>query len=149
MRQVDTLRHLAEGVAQLQSQLLAIGVAPGMGSPPPTPTPQIPTNSETITIGPLQIGRFPYEVRLHGEPLHITPIEHSILRCLAEAGGQVISYRDIVRRTHGYTAPDAEAQTLLKSHVRNLRIKMGADMIISIRNAGYRFVIPSDDDPEV
>jgi DNA-binding response OmpR family regulator len=143
LRQADTLRNLAEGVAQLQRQLLTIGAGEISGLPP-LPSSPTASDGELIVFGQLQIGRFPHDVRYRREPLRLTPIEHALLRCLAEAGGEVVHYHDIVRRTHGYETADSEAQALLKSHVRNLRSKIGADIISSVRNTGYRLVEPGD-----
>lgn len=137
LRQADTLRSLAEGMAQLQRQLQTIGPVTTTQSPLP-PVPKVLAESDVLSFGDLQVGRFPHETRYQKESIHVTPIEHTILRCLIEAGGNVVSYSDIVQRTHGYRATDSDAQALLKSHVRNLRIKTSSDLIASVRNIGYR-----------
>ena len=141
LRQADTLRNLAEGVAHLQRQLHTIGIG-DMGNVPRVPGAVASPDGDLIAFGELRIGRFPHDARYGRDPLRLTPIEHALLRCLAEAGGDVVQYRDIVRRTHGYDSPDSDAQNLLKSHVRNLRVKIGADIIASVRNTGYRLVEP-------
>ncbi len=134
-RHATALRSLVDGVTQLQSQfgqqtddVAAVSVV----------------TSDVLTFGELYIGRFPHESRLCGNPLHLTPIEHALLRSLVEASGAVVSYSEIVRLTHGYSTGDAEAQALLKSHVRNLRRKTGANLIVNVRNAGYRLADAAD-----
>jgi len=142
--QADTIRSLAQGVAQLQQHMMAIGITPSEETPAHhTPTSQSPSN--LLRIGALHVGRFPHEALYHDQPLHLTPIEHALVRCLAEAAGQVVLYSDIIRRTHGYSASDSEAQMLLKSHVRNIRRKTGADLIVNVRNVGYRLVDERDE----
>ncbi|NJL35017.1 MAG: helix-turn-helix domain-containing protein, partial [Chloroflexaceae bacterium] len=62
-----------------------------------------------------------------GQPLHLTPMEHALLRCLAEVPSNTLSYRELVHRMHGYEVINPEAQVLLKTHVRNVRRKIGRD----------------------
>ncbi|MCU0492144.1 MAG: response regulator transcription factor [Chloroflexaceae bacterium] len=140
LQQAQTIRSLAQGVAQLQQQLLSMASS-ALPAVEPTPPPSTADmRRDLLVVGQLQIGRFPYEVRYRNQPLHLTPIEHALLRCLAESAGQVVNYTDLVRYTHGYSASESEAQVLLKSHVRNLRRKTGADLIVNVRHAGYRLV---------
>jgi DNA-binding response OmpR family regulator len=135
-REAETIRSLAEGVAQIQRQLLAIGgteVDPAAATYKPAAD-----RLAVISVGTLQVGRFPNEVVYRSQPLRVTPIEHAMLRCLSEAGGDVVAYEEIVRRTHGFATSHSDAQMLLKSHVRNLRRKVGDDLIVNVRHVGYR-----------
>lgn len=134
-REAEAIRSLAEGVAQIQRQLLAIGGAEADVIVEHKPAPD---RMSMISVGALQVGRFPNEVVYRGQPLRVTPIEHAMLRCLSEAGGDVVAYEEIVRRTHGFATSHSDAQMLLKSHVRNLRRKVGDDLIVNVRHVGYR-----------
>lgn len=136
-RQANALRTLAQGVADLQRQLRDI-TAPisevgDHGASVKDGTPQ-----NVIEETDLFLGRFPYEARYQGQPLHLTPIEHALLRCLAEAPEHMATYSEIVRFTHGYEADASEAQAMLKSHVRNLRRKTSAGLIANVRHVGYQ-----------
>jgi DNA-binding response OmpR family regulator len=136
-RQSATLQTLAQTLAQMQNQIKTLepGAAPAAPEPPAhTPA----TQDQPLTVGPLELGRMPHETLYDGRPLHLTPMEHTFLRCLAEARGGVVLCTDIVRRTHGYNADAAVAQNLLKSHVRNLRRKIDPDLIVNVRGIGYR-----------
>jgi DNA-binding response OmpR family regulator len=126
----SSLVALARDVADIQRQLQTIGTTVQTNKP----------DDGMLTIGRLQIGRLVHETRYAGQQLHLTPTEHTLLRCLTEAGDTVVLYSEIVRRTHGYTTSEIEAQALLKSHVRNLRRKIGEEIIVSVRNMGYRLL---------
>lgn len=139
LRQADAIKNLAQGVAQIQQQILTMGVLTTDSSHQLVHSISIAESAnDSVVVGNLQVGQFPHETRYQNQPLHLTPIEHALLRRLAEANGQVVRYSDIINRTHGYSTDDAEAQMLLKSHVRNIRRKIGADVILNVRNVGYR-----------
>lgn len=72
-----------------------------------------------------------------GHSIHVTPIEYTLLRCLAQTPGSVYSYSAIVRVTHRLELSESEAQSLLRPHVRNLRKKLGRHMILTERGIGY------------
>lgn len=151
LRQSVALRDLAQGVAQLQRQLLQIGTHDVAESEAQQPMPPSRSPESPLAVGALQIGRFPHETKYRDQALHLTPIEHALLRCLAEANGRVVGYNEILHHTHGYTATEGEAQNLLKSHVRNIRRKTADNLIISVRHIGYQIgsghdVAPDDDD---
>lgn len=97
----------------------------------------------TIQIGELMIGRTRHEVLFKGQPLPLTPIEFALLRFLAETPGEVRSYSDIVQRTHHFAADDAEAQILVKQHVRNLRKKLDPAYLENDRGFGYKLLNPA------
>lgn len=97
---------------------------------------------QRLHIGVLSVGKNRQEVILNGRPIHVTPTEYALLRCLAENPTQVCSYQDIVRHTHGFEATEADAQQLLKPHIRNLRRKLPADYLRNDRGTGYRLIDP-------
>jgi DNA-binding response OmpR family regulator len=136
-QQNHALRNLARDVAQIQRHLQSINV--GDSVMPANNDTALPIDAEPdLSWGELQIGRFPHETRYRGVILHLTPIEHALLRCLVEAEGRLVPYNEIVNQTHGHATSDAEAQLLLKSHVRNLRRKLNDELIVNTRGAGYR-----------
>ncbi|NJK79967.1 MAG: response regulator transcription factor [Chloroflexaceae bacterium] len=97
---------------------------------------------QRIQIGELSLGENHFTATFQSEPLYLTPMEHSLLWCLAERPGQVMRYRELVYRIHGYDVSSAEARILLKTHVRNVRHKIGADYLVNIRSTGYKLVDP-------
>ncbi len=98
--------------------------------------------AQPIEIGQLQIGAEHHNATFHGESLHLTPTEHALLRCLAEKPGRVFQYRELVYAMHGYDVTNIEAKVLLKTHIRNIRHKIGTDYLVNIRSTGYKLVDP-------
>lgn len=128
----DALNQIARQIAQLTMP------ANGMAAPPP-PTPS------HLRIGRLTLDQQHFAASFDGQPLHLTPIEFALLCCLTEAGGRVVTYNEIVRRTHGYQVSDDEAQDLLRSHVHNLRRKIDPAVIVGVRGIGYRISDPAEE----
>lgn len=140
----EAARILGEGLASLQRRMLGRG-------PEPEARPASSAGAaelQPIGIGPLRVGRHRYDVQLHDQPMHLTPMEFAILRCLAEGWPEAISYQEIARCAYGYEAGGAEAQVLLKAHVRNLRQKIGASQLVTVRGTGYRLVAPGGAGPQ-
>jgi DNA-binding response OmpR family regulator len=98
-----------------------------------------------LHVGSLTIGHSRRDVFLGDMPIHVTPIEHSILRCLAETQGNVRGYSDIIRSTHHLDVEDNEAQIMLKTHIRNLRRKLGSNVIETERGIGYKLLPPEEE----
>jgi DNA-binding response OmpR family regulator len=98
--------------------------------------------SDTLVIGELVIGKTRHEVTFRGDPARVTPIEFALLRYLAEREGQICFCNDIVHYTHGFDTTDADAQTMLRSHVRNIRRKIDSDYLVNDRGIGYKLVDP-------
>jgi DNA-binding response OmpR family regulator len=116
-------------------------------APPAAHLPEKPAHSDDngffLRIGGLCIGGARNQVTLNDKPLHVTPIEYALLRCLAETPGQVQSYEAIISRTHDYAVSESEAQQLLKPHVRNLRSKLDAGYLVNYRGSGYMLADPT------
>lgn len=144
-------RYTERVVRDAARTLLSALSDPGSVSPPdpppsPPPSPQPPPAAEhdrqAMHVGALSIGHSRWEVTLEGTPLRLTPIEHGLLRFLAHSPGTVRSYSEIVHHTHNQEIDNTEAQTLLNSHVRNLRRKLGKPYIENDRGQGYRLIDP-------
>lgn len=97
-----------------------------------------------LNIGELLIDRFNRRVIFRNRVIQTTPTEYEILYCLAEARGQVLSFRDIVQRAYldAHAISDDEAHQLLKTHIHNLRHKIDPAYIVNVRGVGYRLVDP-------
>lgn len=98
-----------------------------------------------LRVGLLQIGSNRRAVMIDHTLLPVTPIEHKLLRCLAEADGQICNYSALVEQIHGYHASNEEAAALLKSHARNLRRKLPPGYLVTVRDTGYVLVDPGSD----
>ena len=99
-----------------------------------------------ITAGALVIDEATYSVRLRGKLLDLTYKEFELLKYLAQHPGRVFTRSQLLQEVWGY---DYFGGTrTVDVHVRRLRAKLGPDnetLIGTVRNVGYRFVIPTKD----
>jgi two-component system alkaline phosphatase synthesis response regulator PhoP len=95
--------------------------------------------SSTISIGPLQINKDKYEVKLDGEQIILPKKEFSILYYLAKKPGKVFPRDQILNDVWGEDIFVVERT--VDVHVRKIREKFGkySDLIETIKGVGYRF----------
>jgi len=94
--------------------------------------------SPVLRIRELVIDRDGMEVQVAGEPVSLTPTEYRLLIELAEHPGVVGSRERLLEDVWGYIG--AGDTRLVDMHGRRLRAKIGADMIETVRGAGYKLV---------
>ncbi|ACZ42913.1 putative two component transcriptional regulator, winged helix family [Thermobaculum terrenum ATCC BAA-798] len=87
----------------------------------------------------LDVGR--YEARYGDRVVPLTPCEFQIFRALMEAGGKVVSKRELLRALHG--AEEHYDESVVKVYVNRLRNRLeqaGADRtcVRAIQGVGYR-----------
>ncbi|MBC8164096.1 MAG: response regulator transcription factor [Roseiflexaceae bacterium] len=90
-----------------------------------------------LAVGQLHVDTQRREVWFDREQVAVTPIEYTILVSLAEASAVVMTYGELVQRTHAIAVSEREAYGLLRTHVRNLRHKIERSYLISVRGVGY------------
>jgi DNA-binding response OmpR family regulator len=99
--------------------------------------------SGRLEIGELTIDESTYTARLSGAALDLTYKEFELLKFLALHPGRVFTRSHLVQEVWGY---DYFGGTrTVDVHVRRLRAKLGPDnetLIGTVRNVGYRFVLP-------
>ena len=76
-----------------------------------------------------------HAVRLKGQPIDLTPREFAVLRELARTPGMVVSKEKLSKRLSPFGEPLETA--VIEVHVFNLRKKIGADLIHTVRGVGY------------
>jgi len=91
--------------------------------------------SETWTLGALEIEPAVHAVRLKGQPIDLTPREFAVLRELARTPGMVVSKEKLSKRLSPFGEPLETA--VIEVHVFNLRKKIGANLIHTVRGVGY------------
>lgn len=91
-------------------------------------------------IGKLCIDVGKREIRLGGETIALSPREFQIVEELARNAGEVIPKHRMARALQPYGEP-LEFSTL-DWHVHNLRRKLGAGTIQTVRGVGYRLSEP-------
>ncbi|MGH3343745.1 MAG: winged helix-turn-helix transcriptional regulator [Carbonactinosporaceae bacterium] len=96
-----------------------------------------------IRSGELAIDEATYTARIRGHILDLTFKEFELLKYLAQHPGRVFTRAQLLQEVWGY---DYFGGTrTVDVHVRRLRAKLGAEhesLIGTVRNVGYRFVIP-------
>jgi DNA-binding response OmpR family regulator len=90
-----------------------------------------------------------YTAKVAGRALNLTFKEFELLKYLAGHPGRVFTREALLQEVWGY---DYFGGTrTVDVHVRRLRAKLGSDhdqLIGTVRNVGYRFAAPNQDEPE-
>ncbi|CAN5373590.1 two-component system response regulator GlnR [soil metagenome] len=101
-------------------------------------------DSHVIRSGEVVVDEATYTAKIHGRPLDLTFKEFELLKFLAQHPGRVFSRQQLLQEVWGY---DYFGGTrTVDVHVRRLRAKLGPEnetLIGTVRNVGYRFVLPT------
>jgi DNA-binding response OmpR family regulator len=132
---VDDIVLSTSGPAEVEARLrLAVGRLTSAAA----------TTGGMIKAGELSIDPDTYAAKLKGRPLDLTYKEFELLKFLAQHPGRVFSRDQLLREVWGY---DYFGGTrTVDVHVRRLRAKLGSEyesMIGTVRQVGYKFVVPS------
>jgi two-component system KDP operon response regulator KdpE len=76
-------------------------------------------------------------VRVDGDEVHLTPIEFDLLRTLARQRGRMLTHRALLVEVWGLEYANDTA--VLRTHIANLRRKIGHEHIRTDPGVGYRF----------
>ncbi len=88
--------------------------------------------------GSLELDSFRQKISLNGEPLTLSRREYDLLSVLMESPDRIVSRETIERRLYD---EDADlGSNAIEVHISNLRKKVGAKMIKTIRGMGYILV---------
>jgi DNA-binding response OmpR family regulator len=96
-----------------------------------------------IRLGELEIGPSRLQVSLRSAPVALTRIEYILLRCLAERPGQLCRYSELAWASHQLAMDDGEARDLLRTHLHNLRSKVGRSYFQVDAGAGCMLAVPT------
>ena len=101
--------------------------------------------SDKLAVGPFEVDRGSFEVRIHGARIDLTVIEFKLLVMLMEKRGQVLGREDLLRDVWGYHK--LSSSRTVDTHMRRLRSKLGdhADRLETVRSHGYRFRAEQED----
>ena len=100
-------------------------------------------SSDVFELDELRADWARHVVTLKGKPVQLTSKEFELLKTLIEANGRVLNREFLLDRVWGYErATEIETRTV-DLHISQLRkkLKSMADRIVTLKNAGYRFVI--------
>lgn len=92
-----------------------------------------------LVLGPFELDRAVFGVRLDGAKLDLTAIEFKLLAALMEKRGATVPRADLLRIVWGYRG-GVDSRTV-DTHMRRLRAKLGphADRLQTVRGEGFRF----------
>lgn len=92
----------------------------------------------SLAVGELAMDVAERRVTLRGEPVPLSRREFDLLRALMEAGGRVLTRAQLEQVVYGPgQAADSNA---IEVHVHNLRVKIGAALLKTVRGVGYMLV---------
>jgi two-component system, OmpR family, KDP operon response regulator KdpE len=95
------------------------------------------TEEPVIEADGLRIDLAAHAVSREGEEIHLTPIEFELLATLARNRGRLMTHRALLKEVWGPAYAD-DSQTL-RTHIANLRRKIGPRVIRTDPGVGYRF----------
>ncbi len=105
--------------------------------------------AHVIRTGEVTVDDVTYTAKISGRPLDLTFKEFELLKYLAQHPGRVFTREQLLQEVWGY---DYFGGTrTVDVHVRRLRAKLGTEhehLIGTVRNVGYRFVLPPKEAPE-
>jgi len=93
------------------------------------------TGPAPITLGDLEINTVERRVRRDGQEVHLTPIEFDLLVHLANRPRAVQPRERLLAEIWGWG--EASGTRTVDSHVKELRRKLGADLIRTVHGVGY------------
>lgn len=91
-----------------------------------------------LRVGPFELDRGTFEVRMDGTKLDLTSIEFKLLAMLLEKRGRALGRDALLRDVWGYR--NLMDTRTVDTHIRRLRSKLGihAGMLETVRGEGYR-----------
>jgi two-component system KDP operon response regulator KdpE len=95
------------------------------------------SDEPTIRGDGLEVDLAARVVRVDGDEVHLTPIEFDLLRTLARRQGRLLTHRALLIDVWGPEYADDTA--VLRTHIANLRRKIGPRHIRTDPGVGYRF----------
>ena len=99
-------------------------------------------------VGDLQLDVARQRATLGIEWERLPRIQFRILRYLVEHRDQLVPHTELMKAVWGYEGEAAEARELLKAHMRQIRRRLGPDMlpyIQTVRGEGYVLVDPNEE----
>jgi two-component system response regulator QseB len=93
-----------------------------------------------MIMGELKLNQLTHEVTLNGKPLALSQREFTLLECLMENPGTVLSKEQLEERIYGWD--EEVSSNAVEVHLHNLRRKLGSDWIRNVRGVGYKVAEP-------
>jgi two-component system KDP operon response regulator KdpE len=106
----------------------------------------VPNGEPLVRLDELEVDLEKQELRVHGQPVHLTPLQFELLRVFARNVGKLLTHRMLLQEVWG---PNYGSESsLLRVHVAQLRRKIEPDSarpryLLTEPGAGYRLVDPT------
>jgi two-component system KDP operon response regulator KdpE len=106
----------------------------------------VPNGEPLVQLDELEVDLEKQELRVNGQPVHLTPLQFELLRVFARNVGKLLTHRMLLQEVWG---PNYGTESsLLRVHVAQLRRKIEPDSarpryLLTEPGAGYRLVDPS------
>ncbi|MFV3308375.1 response regulator [Pseudomonas sp. NY15181] len=88
-----------------------------------------------LSAGPLRLDPVSHQLWLRGEPVSVSAKEFSVLHELMRGPERILSREQLEDRLYGWG--EEIGSNAVQVHIFNLRKKLGADVIRSVRGVGY------------
>ncbi len=98
------------------------------------------TANRYLIVGDLEVDLYGRSIRKRGEPVEITSTEYRLFELLVRRRGQAVSTREIGIAVS--PSGDPVTSATVRTHIRNLRTKLGERMVQTRRGFGY--CVPSE-----
>jgi len=94
--------------------------------------------SKLLRVGPIELDPVTHDVRIHGAPTQLRPLEYKLLLLLVSEPGRVFTREELLEQVWEMRG-DINTRTV-DVHVRRLRVSLGpaADVIETVHGFGYR-----------
>jgi two-component system, OmpR family, response regulator len=89
-----------------------------------------------LVCGPVQFDTRSGSVTCEGRPVVLTTFEQRLLQYMMHRAGQIVGRAEIIE--HIYAQDFDRDSNTIEVFVRRLRVKLGADVIETVRGQGYR-----------
>ncbi|MDO4741188.1 MAG: response regulator transcription factor [Eubacteriales bacterium] len=105
---------------------------------------RLPSEPETIAIGPLTLIPETRDAAINGARIDLTQKEFELLLFLARHTGTTVTRGMLLREVWGYATEEDSSRTV-DSHIKTLRLKLGdtagePKFIQTVRGTGYRLI---------
>lgn len=99
-----------------------------------------------LTAGSITVDLHQYTATVGGAKIDLTATEFGLLRTLLEARGQTVMVEQLVADVYQQHLDREAARSLIASHLRNVRRKLGpaAPQLVNVRGVGYYLMANPD-----
>lgn len=130
--QRDTLQQISSALEHLHDFAGPRAAAYGTAAPEAA-------RSRYLSAGLITLDLHQYTASIGGQPIELTATEFALIRNLLDARGQTVMVEQLVADVYQQHLDREAARSLIASHLRNLRRKLGpaAAQLVNVRGVGY------------